>query len=101
MRKSPEPIDHIVGDILRDIENRKLKRGNAIGEAWGKSVSEKIAERAQPVSMKRGVLMVITENSNWLYEITMQKREIIKKFNGVYTGRRKLKDIRVRVGEIQ
>ncbi|MBF0252873.1 MAG: DUF721 domain-containing protein [Candidatus Omnitrophica bacterium] len=100
MNRKPEHIDSIVGDILREIENRKIKRANAVGEAWRKAVNEKICEHAQPVSMKKGVMMIITENSNWLYEITMQKREIIKKFNETYTGRQKLKEIRVRVGEI-
>ena len=42
--------------------------------------------------------MVIVENSSWLYKLTLEKKRTIEKFNEGYPGRKKVKDIRFRVG---
>jgi hypothetical protein len=41
-------------------------------------VGEAALGQTQPVSFKKGTLVVIVENSTWLYKLTMEKRKIIK-----------------------
>ncbi len=89
----------MIGGLLRKWEKGSVKKGNAVREAWRSAAGEAALGRTQPVSFKRGTLMVIVENSTWLYKLTMEKRGIIKLFNENYSGRQKLEDIRFRVGK--
>ncbi len=98
-RKGPSQIDQVVGGILRKLESGTGKKGDAVRTAWERSATQKTAEHTQPVSFKKGVLMVIVENTTWLYKLTMEKRDLVKKFNEEYTVRQKLIEIRFRVGK--
>jgi len=97
-KRQPEEVDDILRGFLRRLEEGGVKKGNAVREAWEKAVGEKTAAHAHPVSFKKGQLMVIVENSAWLYKLTMEKRAIIKEFRENYTGRQTLEEIRFRVG---
>jgi predicted nucleic acid-binding Zn ribbon protein len=99
-RERPRRLEDIVGALINRWDKGKKKKGDLVTAAWIGSVSEKTLGHARPISFTRGVLMIIVENSTWLYQLTMQKREIIKKFNNEYKGRQKLNDIRFRVGKI-
>ncbi len=100
-RKKTKHIDSVVSGLLQRLEAHKVKKANAVREAWREAVSKKALGHTQPVSFKNNVIMVIVENSSWLYELTMEKKEILKKFNKKYSGRKKARDIRFRVGKIE
>lgn len=101
MRKnSARHMGGILDDLLKKWEQGTVKKGNAVREAWKASIEEKVKGHARPVSLKRGTLMVIVENSSWLYKLTLDKNKLLKKFNENYTGRNKVKSIRFRVGDI-
>jgi len=97
--KKPRDIEDILGGLLRKLEREKVKKGNAVQLAWRKAAGEDAVCHTQPVSFKKGDLMVIVENSTWLYKLTLEKIKIKKLFNEAYTGRQKLKNIRFRVGK--
>ncbi len=99
-RRQPSQIDYVVGGLLRKLESGKGKKGDKVRTAWEISAPAGTAEHTQPVSFKKGTLMVIVENSTWLYKMTMEKRNLIKKFNEEYRGRQELTEIRFRVGKI-
>jgi predicted nucleic acid-binding Zn ribbon protein len=65
------------------------------------AVKEGAKGHAKPVSFRNGILMVIVENSSWLYELTLEKKEILEKFNATYAGRKKARDIRYRIGVME
>ena len=102
MRKGREPrsLEDIVGSLISRLDREKKQKGDRVSSAWVQAVSKKTQQHSRPVSFKRGILMVIVENSTWLYELTMEKRQIIKRFNEAYKGRQKLTDIRYRVGKL-
>ncbi len=100
-RKRPEHLEKIVSGLIRKWEKGKRKKGDAVRAAWATAAGSQAAGHAQAVSFKKGMLMVIVENSTWLYKMTMGKREIITGFNHNYTGRQKLTDIRFRVGKTE
>ena len=91
----------ILSDLLRRIEKGPGKKGNAVREAWYEVVSEEMKKHTRPVSLKKGVLVVITDNSSWLYRMTLEKRNIQRKFNESYSGKKKIKNIRFRIGTIE
>lgn len=100
-RKNAKEIKDIVGSLLNKIEKGGFQKAGATREAWLKTVDEKTAEHTNPVNFKKGVLTVIVENSSWLYKMTLEKRDIIKKFNEHYTGRQKVIEIKIRVGKTE
>lgn len=96
--KQPEPLDDILDGLIHRWEKKDLKKGKAVHAAWKAAAGDQAWEHTRPASFKKGALLVIVENSTWLYELTMEKQEIIRKFNENYKGRRKLADLRFRVG---
>ena len=90
----------ILDGLIAKWEQGTVKKGNAVRMAWIAASGEETAKHTRPVSLKNGVLMIIVENSSWLYTLTMTKGAIMNKFNNVYTGRKKVNNIRFRVGSI-
>jgi predicted nucleic acid-binding Zn ribbon protein len=99
-KKDTRHVRGIVDSLLRKWESGTLKKGNAVWSAWSAAVTEEDRGHARPVSLKNGTLMVIAENSSWLYKLTMEKKNILEKFNANYEGRKKAKDIRFRIGDL-
>jgi len=99
--KNPKQVESILDELLKKIEKTGVQKGNAVIEAWIKAAGEEASTYAQPVSFKKGVLMVIVANSAWLYKLTMEKNRLIKIFREQYTGRQKLENIRFRVGRTE
>jgi predicted nucleic acid-binding Zn ribbon protein len=97
----PKEIEHILSGILGKLEAGGVKKTNEVREAWIKSAGENTSGHSDPVNFKKGVLTVIVENSTWLYKLTLEKRAIMAKFNEVYRGRQKAKEIRFRVGRTE
>ncbi len=99
-RKGARHVGWVVDGLLRKLEQRTVKKANAVMAAWAAAAGEEEKKHARPVSLKNGRLMVITENSSWLYKLTLEKKGILERFNANYTGRKKALDIRFRVGSI-
>jgi predicted nucleic acid-binding Zn ribbon protein len=100
-RQDARHVKSIIENLLGQWEKRAVKRGDAVGKAWKDATTEETREHARPVSFKNGILMVIVENSSWLYKLTLEKRKMLEKFNEIYAGRKKAQDIRFRVGSME
>ena len=88
----------ILDGLIRKWEDGSYKKSNAVMDAWKIAAGEEMLKHARPVSLKKGVMMVIVEDSVWLYSLTIEKRTLLDRFNKNYTGKKKAKDIRFRVG---
>ncbi len=100
MREKAKKINRIVDNLLEKWQTNKVKKGQDVREAWAKALGEDAKGHTQPISFKKGILMIAVENSTWLYKLTFEKREIVEKFNKNYCGRQKAEDIRFRVGTV-
>lgn len=98
--KKPAHLKDSLDNLLRKWETTHIKRGTAVKDAWWGCVGEQAKKKAKPVSLKKGVLTVIVEDSTWLYNLTLEKRRMMQKFNEKYTGRKKITDIRFRIGSL-
>ena len=98
--KNARHVSGILDGLIARWETGTVKKGNAIRKAWRAASGEETSKHSRPVSLKNGVLMVIVEDSVWLYKLTLEKFTIKNKFNNTYTGRNKANDIRFRVGSI-
>ena len=94
-------IKDVVGAFIKKIEGGAAKKGSAVIEAWRSVVGDEAKEHTLPVSLKKGTLVVVVENSVWLYKLTLEKDKVLKKFNEKYEGRKKAEQIRFRVGVVE
>ena len=99
-KKEVRHVRGVLDGLIQKWEPKPEQKGNAVLNAWRGAVEESVKGHARPVSMKKGVIMVIVENTTWLYRLTLEKRIILEKFNDIYEGRQKPHDIRFRVGSL-
>jgi hypothetical protein len=100
-KKEPKNVGGIVDDLLRKWQTSSGERGKALRDAWEAAVNKEAQNKTQLVGYKNGTLTVLVPDSSWLYKLTLEKRNTIEKFNRNYKGRKKARDIRFRVGELE
>jgi predicted nucleic acid-binding Zn ribbon protein len=93
-------VRNIVDNLLLKWEKEKVNKGGAVRDAWEFAVGEEAKRHTRPVSLKTGTMVVIVEDTSWLYRLTLEKRKILSKFNEKYAGRKKPADIRFRIGSL-
>lgn len=87
-----------IGDVLdRSGEDRfASKRAPIADHAWRRIVGGRIADRAKPISLENGVLLVKVATSAWAHELSLMKSELVLRLasHGVA-------DLRFRVGAVE
>ena len=68
-------------------EFRKKAEEENIGKAWASAVGKKAHAHTKPVAVRRAALIVNVDNSSWLYELTLKKRETLKKMQEKIKGK--------------
>lgn len=92
---APEPLEEVLG---RAGENRFAKRQLPISLArWRQAVGPRIADRARPIALERGILIVKVATSVWANELAMLAPQIIGKLEDLALG---IKSLRFRVGPL-
>lgn len=97
--KTQRSIGDLVAGVLKGMVGRSRPSEEQILAAWEAAVGCAGALHARPVALKRSVLMVNVDSSPWLYELSTKKREILE-ILGRQLGGKKLKDIRLRIGNV-
>ena len=69
------------------------------GIVWEKVVGKNVFKYTRPVTLKSGRLVVNVSDSSRLYELTLKRRELIKDINK-HLKKKKIKEIRFKIGEI-
>ena len=99
-RSKQKSIENIVKEIIGDLSGKGRVSEEEIRKAWEDAAGHRAASHTKPVSIKRSVLTVNVDASGWLYELTIKKRELLKKMEGAIRGKQ-LKGLRFRIGEIK
>ena len=76
MKKISSAVDRIVARI---IGKKALMEYQAFRE-WNTVVGDLVAQNSVPLKVEKGVLYVSAKNSTWRQELSMQKTQILKKF---------------------
>ena len=80
LRRSPRPVTLALEEIQAELAPETvLAEAQA---AWGAAVGEAIAEQAQPVSERGGVLTIACSASVWAQELDLMSESIIERLNG-------------------
>jgi hypothetical protein len=92
---APEPLDEL---LERAGENRFARKQLPVPLAtWRKAVGPRIADRARPIALERGVLVVKVATSVWANELSLLAPQLVEKLaaSGV-----EVKSLRFRVGPL-
>lgn len=100
MGKDKKSIDSILKDVIQDLGDKGRLSEEEIAGVWKEAAGEAAAAHSKPISFKRSSMIVNVDGSSWLYELTLGKKEILKKLEGRLKGKR-IKDIRLRIGEVR
>ncbi len=64
---------------LKEFGLDKKAQSYSVITGWEDVVGEKVSGVTRPEKLEHGILSVKVTNSVWRYELTMRKREILKK----------------------
>ncbi len=101
-RDKKKKIEHF-GDVLKNVISdigKKRRFGEEVEEAWRKAAGKRAASHTRTVSLRKARLVVNVDGSSWLYELTLKKRELLKKVEDKLKGKN-IKEIRFRVGDVK
>ncbi len=100
MRKGKaESLGSLLENVVSGLGKKRLTQEKIRG-AWKGALGKRAASHTLPVALRKGSLIVNVDSSAWLYELTMERREILKKLDSEIKGN-KIKGIRFRIGEIK
>ena len=94
------PLGGVVKNIISDIGKRGTLTEEEMLAAWEAVAGRRAAKHARPASLKKSKLVVNVDGSSWLYELTLKKKEILRRL-GEELGNKKVSDIRFRIGEVR
>lgn len=100
MTEEKKPLEDLVKNIIKDMGGKARLGEEEILKAWEKSAGAKASKHSRPKSFKGAVLVVNVDGSAWLYELTIGKKEILKRLEEHLKGKR-IREIRFRIGEIK
>ena len=96
----PKTIDSILKDVIKKLSGKNRITAEEMARVWEQAAGERAAAHTKPVSIKKSVLTINVDDSGWLYELTIKKKDLLKKMEGK-TGSKQLKGLRFRIGEIR
>lgn len=92
-----KPLEDVLRNIITDLKKKDIVTEEDVAKAWKAAVGAKASAHSRPVSLRRATLGVNVDGSSWLYELTLKKKEILKKIEARLKKKR-IKEIRFRIG---
>jgi predicted nucleic acid-binding Zn ribbon protein len=90
---SIKPIYVAIDELVKSLGiQKKLQEYDAV-VYWEKAVGERIAQVTTATRIQQGILFVHVKTSTWRNELSLRKKEIINKLNGI-VGVNVVKDIK-------
>jgi predicted nucleic acid-binding Zn ribbon protein len=99
-RSKQKSIDNIVKDVIQTLSGKGRLSAEEISGVWEDAAGSRAARHTKPVTIKKSVLTVNVDGSGWLYELTIKKKDLLKKMDGKLRGK-SLTGLRFRIGEIK
>ena len=91
-------VNKIISKIGTDKTGDERISQEAIRKMWRRAAGNRASKRSQPISLRKGRLVVSVEDSSLLYDLTLRKRDIFEKLSRDLKG--KISEIQFRIGEI-
>ncbi|MDD5449893.1 MAG: DciA family protein [Candidatus Omnitrophica bacterium] len=93
-------IKDIVSKVISDMSGGgfpdKKPNEEQMAVLWKQAAGRQAAFRSRPVSLRKGKLTVMAEDSSMLYYLTLKKNEILESLKGKLAD---IREIQFRIGE--
>ena len=83
-RRRPRPVTAVLEEVQVELAPETLLA--EAQAAWPTAVGDAIAEQAQPVSERAGVLTIACAASVWAQELDLMAGSIVERLNGALAG---------------
>lgn len=101
MRKTtPQPIGDVLKDVVEQLGQTKKKDIARIFSLWPALAGKQLSRHTQPVSLRRGTLLINVDESAWLYQVNLQKEVLLKRLK-TKLGADKIQKLQLRIGDIR
>ncbi|HUS38271.1 MAG: DUF721 domain-containing protein [Pirellulales bacterium] len=99
-KRSPQPIGHIIGELLlrRGVGRRLATEQNQA--AWKEAVGDPLAQYTHCGKVYRRRLEVLVANSTFMQELTSQKKQIMRRLRET-APQLEIDDIRFKIGNVE
>ena len=96
----PRPLGDVLKKVVRNLGKKRLAEEELV-KAWQGAAGKRAAAHTRLVGLRKTKLIVNVDSSAWLYDLTLKKRAILKKVQEKAAAGGKIKDMRLRIGDIK
>ena len=93
------PLKDTIKKVIANLEKREKEELDIV-RTWESAAGKKASKHTKPAFLKSRRLVVNVSDSSWLYKLTLEKESLIKRFNKNLKGRKKIKELQFRIGEV-
>ncbi len=93
-------LKDIVKKIISGLEEREAEETDIV-KIWERAVGKKASKHTKPVFLKSKRLIVTVSTSSWLYKLTLEKNKLIESINNDLKGKKKIKELQFRIGQVK
>lgn len=94
----PQPLEGLLGDIVRARGWEPQLRGAQLHEAWGRIVGPELATRSRPGRLQGGVLQVVVEAPRWATQLQYMTDQLVGRV--VAETGLPVREVRIVVGDV-
>ncbi|HUI26139.1 MAG TPA: DUF721 domain-containing protein [Candidatus Kryptonia bacterium] len=77
----PDLLAGVLPTVLQRVDPDRQLRAYALWNFWSEEVGDAIAQRAQPVRVRNGILFVTVASHTWMQELQFMKETIRERLN--------------------
>jgi len=78
-----ENIKEIIHLVVKNISEKKPQKQSDVHSAWEQVAGKKTAKGTHLVGMKDGRLLIVTESPARLFDLTLQKKKLLKQMQEI------------------
>jgi len=93
------PLKDILKTVIGKLEEKE-KAEETLKRIWEEVVGKAAAKHTRLVFIKSRRLVVNVSDSSWLYKLTLEKNDIIEKYNKKAEKKKRIKKLHFRIGNI-
>ena len=94
------PLEGVLKNLISSLGGKGRFTEEDLAGAWEAIVGKKAASHSKPRALKGSRVVINVDDSSWLYELTIQKKELLRKL-GDELKSNKIKEITFRIGDLK
>lgn len=100
-RQNPaQPVKDVLAAVLGELKKRRDTPLVKIINNWENIVPANIAKHARPGALKNKVLYINVDSPAWLYELTLEHKDMFLAQAQKLAGKEIVQEVRFRVGKV-